>query len=675
MKTTTVIACHIIMINLAFAQQKGIINNRESPHATFKSINMGDCRWTDGFWAEKYGLCEAVMVPHMGTLLKGDIGHAFSNFKIAAGLKKGTAGGTWWHDGDFYKWMESAMHVYAHSRDEKILQELDEIIDVIGRAQADDGYLSTPVMIRGVARWSKVTHHELYNSGHLMTSACIHHRVTGKTNFLAVAVKNADYLYTVFKPRNKALAHFGFNPSQIMGLVELYRTTRDPRYLELAGIFIDMRGSVPVNDRQAMEVPPTVPYFFVGDQCQMRTPFRKETEAVGHAVLGMYLYSGAADVYAETGEAALLAALDRIWEDVTRRKMYITGAVGQAHHGASGRYDMVHEAFLEAYMMPNATAYNETCANVANAMFNWRMLGLKGEARYADIMELVLYNSALAGISLDGTHYFYANPLRMNHGSRDYSSNESETREPYLHCFCCPPNLVRTIAKCSGWAYSLSRNGLAVNLYGGNRLDTRLLDGSRLVLTQETQYPWKGGVRIRIRECRDTPFDIMLRIPGWAEGAKIVVNETTAGVHVKAGAYATITRSWKAGDVIRLDMPMDIKLMEGNPRIEEVRNQVAIKRGPIVYCIESPDLPGGTRILDVYLPQNAQLTAVHRPGFLGGVTTITGRVRLRLDRQDGMYRTLNRPKWKTITTRFIPYYAWCNRGRSEMTVWLPVIWE
>ena len=384
-------------------KRNGIVNNSESPHVVLKSINIGDCQWTDGFWADKYRLCEEVMVPYMGTLLKGDIGHGYNNFKIAAGLKEGEHKGHWWHDGDFYKWMESAMYVYGINKDEKIVEELDEIIEIIGKAQEDDGYVSTHVTINGFDRFSNRQYHELYNSGHLLTSACIHHRVTGKTNFLDIAVKHADYLYGVFQPRPKELARFGFNPSQIMGLVELYRTTRDARYLELAEIFVNMRGDGPV---QA----PTVNPKFEGDMCQDRVPIREETEAVGHAVLAMYLYAGVADLYAETGEKALLDALERLWANVVDKKMYVTGAVGQAHHGASSRVDFVHEAFIDEYMMPNSTAYNETCANVGNAMFNWRMLSLKGESKYADVMELVLYNSALSGISSDGKHYFLRQP-------------------------------------------------------------------------------------------------------------------------------------------------------------------------------------------------------------------------------------------------------------------------
>jgi DUF1680 family protein len=634
----------------------------------------GAVRWTEGFWADKVKLCEDVMVPHMGSLLKGDIGHAFNNFKIAAGLKEGEARGMWWHDGDFYKWMEAAMYIYAHNKDAAILVDLDELIEVIGKAQAEDGYLSTPVMIRGVKRWSNVIHHELYNSGHLLTSACVHHQISGKTNFLDIAIKHADYLYRIFKPQPKELAHFGFNPSQIMGLVDLYRTKKEAKYLELAGIFIDMRGSVKVDKNAPMEVPPTVPYFFIGDQCQMRTPLREESKAVGHAVLGMYLYSGAADVYAETGEKALLDALDRIWADVVDKKMYVTGALGQTHHGASGQYDMVHEAFLEEYMMPNATAYNETCANVAHAMFNWRMLGLKGEAKHADIMELVLYNSALSGVSLDGKEYFYANPLRMNHGVRDYSDTESAAREPYMACFCCPPNLVRTIATSARWAYSLSQNGIAVNLYGGNVLSTTLLDGSEIKLAQETKYPWNGDVKIKIQACKSTPFEILLRIPDWAEGTKILVNEKDSGIEISPGTFAKIERNWQVGDDITLEIPMEIKLIEGHPRIEEVRNQVAIKRGPVVYCIESPDLPEKTGILDVYLPENSKLQAAYQPEMLGGLTTIHGSVALRKDERAGMYRIMDEPVWQNVEAQFIPYYAWCNRGQSEMTVWMPVIW-
>ncbi|MEM9259466.1 MAG: beta-L-arabinofuranosidase domain-containing protein [Bacteroidota bacterium] len=648
-----------------------MVGNTNSPYVKLKSVPIGDCRWTEGFWADKFKVAEEVMVPHMGKLLTGDTGHALNNFKIAAGLKEGKHQGMHWHDGDFYKWMEAAMYIYAINRDEKILIELDGYIDIIGKAQQPDGYLQTQVTTKeAVGRYENRKFHEMYNSGHLLTSAVIHHRVTGQTNFLAIAIKHADHLYEVFSPQPKALARFGFNQTQIMGLVELYRETKEERYLKLAEQFINARG------KSKVVVDETTRYGHIGDMVQERTPLREETEAVGHAVLALYFYAGAADVYAETGEQALIEALDRLWSSVVDKKMYVTGAVGQTHHGVSSQRDMVHEAFINDYMMPNATAYNETCANICNAMFSYRMLGVKGEAKHADIMELVLFNSALSGISIEGKDYFYANPLRMtNAADRDYSSTESRNREPYLACFCCPPNLVRTIAKVSGWAYSLTEDGISVNLYGGNELNTKLADGSRLQLTQVTNYPWEGNISLTVAEAKTEPFDILLRIPEWGAGAQVQINGERASIDVTPGTFAKITRSWKKGDVITLDMPLSIDLVEGNDLIEEVRNQVAVRRGPVVYCLETPDLPEGTSVLDAYLPADAGLSATHDPEFLGGVTRITGEFLLRKDKKEKMYNVAGAPQWERRTTSLVPYFAWSNRGDAEMTVWLPVVWQ
>ncbi len=269
---------------------------------------------------------------------------------------------------------------------------------------------------------------------------------------------------------------------------------------------------------------------------------------------------------------------------------------------------------------------------------------------------------------------YYTNPLRRTH-DHAMDTTDQRTREPYLECFCCPPNLVRTIAKVSGWAYSLSENGIAVNLYGGNRLDTHLADGSQIRLAQQTEYPWDGHVKITIGACRAEPFELLLRIPGWARNAAVRVNGEETDAEARPGTYARIHRNWKASDVVTLDLPMDIQLLEGHPRIEEIRNQVAVKRGPVVYCVETPDLPAGTDILDVYMPERSRLVARYRPDFLGGMTTIHGEVQLRTDKKNGMYRALDRPRWASARLQFIPYYAWSNRGEGEMTVWLPVIWE
>ncbi len=612
------------------------------------------------------------MVPHMGVLLCGDTGHALNNFKIAAGLNEGEHKGMFWHDGDFYKWLEALLHVYAQNGDKALLEKIDEYIEIIGKAQESDGYLQTQVQLRSeVDRYVNRKYHEMYNTGHLLTCACVHYQITGQRNFLDIAIKQADLLYTLFFPETNRFCRFGFNQTQIMGLVELYRITKDKRYLALAERFINRRGRYPVEHHSSTHGYP------IGDMVQERTPLREATEAVGHAVLALYFYCGAADVFAETGEKTLITALTRLWDNVTQKKMYVTGAVGQAHYGASTDRDKIEEGFIDDYMLPNMTAYNETCANVCNAMFSYRMMHLHGEAKYAEIIELVLFNSALSGIGINGKEYFYANPLRMIHNSRAYHAHENATetpnREPYLECFCCPPNLVRTIAKSSKWAYSISDHGLVVNLYGGNELTTKLADGSPLKLTQSTDYPWEGDIMITLTECKDTPFEICLRIPEWAFGATVTINNSLIKDGPKPGFYYKVLRKWKAGDEIKIDLPMEIQFLEGHPRIEEVRNQVAVKRGPIVYCVESPDLPDGTDILDVYISANEEFTIDHDPSLLGGITTINTNLYIRRDTNEGTYRVMRNPIWERHQCRLVPYFAWSNRGLSEMTVFMPVL--
>ncbi len=337
----------------AAARNPGITETWDSSHAKLKSVGMKDVRWTRGFWADRFNTVYKVTIPTMRQAMEtpGN-GARFRNFRVAAGLEQGPFQGRNWSDGDVYKWIETVAYVYDFTRDQDLDRRMDEIIEVIGKAQAPDGYISTQVQLPGRKRWGDVRYHELYNMGHLMTAASIHQRVTGKPNLLNIAKNAGDYLYTVFQPRPRHLAHFGYNPTNIMGLVELYRTTRNPKYLELAGVFVDLRGSAPGGT----------------DHNQTRTPLRKETEAVGHAVLATYLYCGAADVYAETGEQALFDALERLWRNVTTQKMYLTGGAAALHYGVTSHRDPTHEAFGMNYQLPNRTGYNETCANIANAI-------------------------------------------------------------------------------------------------------------------------------------------------------------------------------------------------------------------------------------------------------------------------------------------------------------------
>lgn len=658
----------------ARAGGRGITNTSASPHVKLKSVGLDDVKWTRGFWAGRFALCRDVTIPEMHRALQ-DHGNAavLDNFRVAAGLEEGQHRGTNWSDGDCYKWIETMAHVYAVTGDEALDSLMDEWVEIIGRAQAPDGYISTNIQLTDKEPFTNPHHHELYNMGHLLTAACVHHRVTGKDSFLSIAKKLGDHLYATFQPRPPQLAHFGWNPSNIMGLVDLYRTTRDARYLELAGIFVDMRGSAPGGS----------------DLTQDRVPLREETEAVGHCVCAGYLYCGAADVYAETGEKALWEALERLWQSVTTRKMYLTGAVGSFWRGKSSRGDSVHEAFGLDYELPSRTAYTETCANIANAMWNWRMLGLTGEAKYTDVMERVLYNSLLSGIGLEGKDFFYCNPLARDDSRDGLAKHHTPQRWSISGCYCCPPNVARTIAKLRRWAYSVSDEGVWVNLYGSSVLDTELLDGSRLKLTQETDYPWDGHVKLTVHQAKNDGFAVMLRIPAWVDRARIKINGKAFTGRLKPGQYAALRRKWSAGDAIELHLPMRPRLMQAHPAVQDLRGQVAVMRGPIVYCLESPDLPDGVSIQDVAIPADLELTARFEQDLLGGVTVLEGKAirgappETRAPSvkpggwEDLLYRERKPGKGKPpdaerVAIRLIPYYAWANRGASHMTVWLPL---
>jgi len=465
-----------------------------SPHGRMTAPALGQSRWTGGFWADRFALCHRTILPSMRRALEDRSNKArLAYFRIAAGLEEGAHEGTDWSDGDCYKWLEAMAHVYGVARAPDLDRQMDEVIGWIAAAQEADGYLNTQITLNPAKqRWQNVHHHELYNAGHCFTAAAVHLEATGKRNLLAVAVKLADYLCGVFLPTPPALANFGFNPSQIVGLVDLYRVTGERRYLDLAGQFVSNRGSAPDPG-------------FNGDLNQDRVPLREETAAVGHAVTATYLWAGAADVYAETGEAAVLEALGRIWNDVVATKLYLTGAVGADHFSASIRNDPVHEAFGLPHDLPNATAYTETCANIGQGMWAWRMAALTGDARYGDVLEQVLYNSGLSGMSADGTRFCYTNPLRWYGEAHRGMSNDTPERWFTHICYCCPPQVARTIARLHRWAYGLADDAVWVHLYGGSRLQAEVAAGD-------------AGEVARLLLCaavaEDDAHDVHLRVAG-----------------------------------------------------------------------------------------------------------------------------------------------------------------
>lgn len=661
-------ALFVITLVPALAGQtlhRGVIDTSRSPHVNVRSFDLDAVRWTRGFWGDRFGLVAAKSVPGLWQTIQDPKNSAnLVNLKIAAGVAQGKFNGNDWSDGDVYKVVETMAAVWLRTKDPALEQRMDEAIAIIARAQTPEGYIGTQTQLTEKKRWGNLRYHELYNMGHLITAACMHKRITNKDNFLAVARRTADYLYTVFKPRPPELVHFDFNPSQVMGLVELYRLTGETKYLELANIFTLMRGALPGGT----------------DQNQARIPMRTETDAVGHSVTGPYLWAGATDVYAETGEPELWNALVRLWEDVSYRKMYVTGGIAAINNGVSFRGDPVHEAFGFRYQLPNAIAYNETCANIAHAMWSWRMLGISGEARYADVVERVLYNTFLSGWGLDGTTYCYTNVLRRSGKEDRLLRNDSWERWPATttpgapYCYCCPPNVARTVAELAGWAYGWSDDALWVHFYGSNELKSKLPNGAVIDLAQQTGYPWQGRIQFTFRQDVQRPLALRLRIPGWAESATVLVNGSPAGTNAAPGGYAEVSRAWKKGDTVVLDLPMPVRLWEANPKVEEARNQVAVMRGPVVYALESTDLPDGVKPGDVVLSSAVKFTARHDVALLGGVTVVEGEGQLvpEGDWSKRLYRPLPPARPRKVMLRMIPYYAWNNRGVPYMSVWLSV---
>jgi len=661
--------------------EKSLIDTTRSSSAKMYMTDLADVKWSGGLLGERFEVCRTTMVPHLWEIFSDPKeSAAWANYRIAAGLQPGKFSGPPFNDGDFLKWFEALAQVYAVTRDPVLDAEVDRIIDVIAKAQRADGYLHTQKIIpqrQGLTtakakEFEDREHFETYNMGHLMTTACVHYRATGKTTLLDCARKAADYIERLCANVPADLARNAICPSHYMGVVELYRVTREPRYLKLAQQVIEIRSLVTEQDGS--------------DQNQDRVPFRAMTKAVGHAVRANYLYAGVADVFAESGDATLFKTLAALSDDVAGRKLYITGMTGAIYDGASPDgvdhrqhkfIKAVHQAYGRDYQLPNLTAYNETCATIGYAMWMWRMLTVTADAQYADLFEQSFYNGILPGISLEGKHYFYVNALRKD-ADFDWPLRWSRTRTPNLKAsFCCPPNVVRAIAEAHNYVYALSPDTLWVHLYAANTLDTVWTDGARIRLRQETEYPWDGAVTFTVDAAPDRAIALKLRVPGWlnAGAATLLVNGQPFTAALTPGTYTEIKRTWRAGDTVRFTMNFRPVLMEANPLVEDTVNQVAIKCGPLVYCVESNDLPAGVRLRDVALslltpPEftaqretiiNAEVRTLSFPALaLSRAAWTTGQ----------LYRETTACPPRAITLKAVPYFAWGNRGDTDMSVWL-----
>ncbi|WP_460684780.1 aceric acid hydrolase [Niabella aquatica] len=653
----------------AFAQsQTALINTSQSRYARLSGVGLGDVHFSGGFWKERFDVAKNEMVPTLWRTYTSDtICYSFQNFKVAAGLQEGRFRGPSFHDGDFYKALEALAAMYAVTKDKQLDIWLDEAITVIGRAQRPDGYIYTKNIIEQKQSgedkmFDDRLSFEAYNFGHLMTAGCVHYRATGKKTLLDIATRAADFLIGFYNAATPEQARNAICPSHYMGLAELYRTTQQKRYLDLLVKLVDIRGTVEGTDDNSD-----------------RAPFRDMQKIVGHAVRANYLMAGVADLYAENGDATLKTTLDRLWDNVILTKMYVTGGCGALYEGVSvdgtsykpDSVQRVHQSYGRDFQLPNFSAHNETCANIGNVLWNYRMFLLTGEERYMDIVELALFNSVLSGVSMDGKDYFYTNPLAhtLNY---PYKLRWSGGRIPYIKISnCCPPNVVRTMAEAGDYMYSVGKDGLYINIFSGNNINTKLADGSAIALAQRTEYPWNGKVSMTLTQVPGKAFALHVRIPGWCKGA--TVNWDGKIQKVTGGQYITLGKKWKKGEKVELEMEMPVTLLASNPLVEETRNQVAVKRGPVVYCIESPDLPG-KNIFDVVLPATADLKPVPMKIGNGNVMALKGDLKLLSSENwnGSLYKEVN-TFLQPVPVKLIPYFAWANRGQSDMSVWMPLM--
>jgi uncharacterized protein len=640
------------------AQQQPAAPQRDYPvqPVPFTAVHLDDV-----FWTPRIETNRVVSVPF--AFQQCELSGRVDNFERAARALRGEEltnkkpPGYPFDDTDLYKVIEGASYTLSVHPDPKLDAYVDSMIARIAAAQEKDGYLYTTRTIdpehphpwAGTNRWEleKVDSHELYNLGHLYEAAVAHYQATGKRTLLDVALRTADLLTRTFGPGKKSI----WPGHQIteMGLVKLYRVTGNEQYLDLAKFLLDERG--PDGDKGAGRT-----------YNQSQTRIVEQTEAVGHAVRATYMYSGITDVAALTGDAAYMKTSDTIWDNLVAKKLYITGGVGATGQG---------EAFGGDYEMPNMTAYNETCAAIGNDFWNHRLFLLHADAKYIDVMERTLYNGLLSGVSLDGRSFFYPNPLE---------SAGQHARSPWFGVACCPGNMTRFLASVPGYVYAKSGSTVYVNLFAEGTADVRLDTGRSVTLRQQTRYPWDGNVTITVTPDRADDFTIDVRIPGWARNQPVPsdlyrfldsaadpvvlkVNGTAAPLAVDKG-YVALRRTWRAGDVISLTLPMPVRRVVAHDAVAADRNRVALQRGPIVYAVEWPD-NRGQRVRNLLLPDSSAFSAQFRPELLNGVTVITGKAYgLAFDAAGAVARTE-----QPFTA--IPYFAWANRGRGEMLVWIP----
>lgn len=645
------------------SRHKAVITDTSgSGHVRLKPVPLTSVKLTDEFWAPKRKVLREVTLPDQYNKCE-DTGR-IDNFRRAAGKIEQDFQGRFYNDSDVYKWLEAVSWMLAECSDPKLEHMANTVIHEIEAAQEESGYINTYLSVDRVdERWTHLESlHELYCGGHLIQAGIAHYRATGSERLLNVGRRFADYVCDMFGPEEEGKREGGGGHEEIkIALAELFRVTGEGKYLRQAQYFLDMRGKGIINGKKYL---------------QDHVPFRELENIAGHAVRAVYLNMGATDIYSETGEQEVLDALERLWDNMSQKRMYLTGGIGARYSG---------ESFGKDYDLPNEKAYAETCAAIANVMWNWRMLQLDGDAKYTDAMEVALYNGALVGLSLEGDEYFYVNPLEDNNTKR---------RKEWFGCACCPPNIARMLAEIPGQVYSSSDEGIWAHFYADSTAAIEF-EGRSIAITQDTNYPWDGSVEFTVDG--EGEFSLYLRIPEWCDSPAL----EACGESIEdlvPGSYAEVRREWKAGDTVTLELPMPVKRMESHPRVAENRNKQALMCGPIVYCLESvdnPDIdlrdvvlyplegfkadygPVETRDLYVAVGEGGGFEAEYEPDLLGGVNVVRGTAGLlEMGWLGKKLRKFYRPsqlgsRVKSLGITAIPYYAWANREPGQMITWIP----
>ena len=608
---------------------------------------------TDSFWGQRLQASREVTIPL--AFSKCEETGRYENFiKAAHPSDTYKVEGFSFDDTDVYKTIEGASYSLQTYPDKKLQKYIDSILVIVAGAQEPDGYLYTARTVNpkhphnwaGKERWVAVENlsHEFYNLGHMVEGAVAHYQATGKRNFLDIAIKYADCVCREIGNGPEQKKYVPGHQIAEMALVKLYMVTGDKKYLDQAKFFLDTRGYTSRKDAYS----------------QAHKPVVEQDEAVGHAVRAVYMYSGMADVAAITGDSSYIKAIDKIWDNIVSKKIYITGGIGARHAG---------EAFGNNYELPNLSAYCETCAAIGNVYMNYRLFLLHGDAKYFDVLERTLYNGLISGVSLDGGSFFYPNPL---------SSSGKYSRKPWFGCACCPSNVSRFIPSLPGYVYAVKDDQVYVNLFLSNKAELKV-DKKKIILEQETDYPWKGDIRLKIAQGNQN-FTMKLRIPGWVRGNvlpgdlyayadnqkpvyRVSVNGQTVKSDVNNG-YLSIARKWKKGDVVEVHFDMLPRIVKANPKVEADRGRVAVERGPIVYCAEWPD--NRFNIHSVLLNQHPQFKVTEKPELLYGINQLT------TDAQALSYDMAGKLVAKDVELTLIPYYAWAHRGEGDMEVWLPI---